>query len=255
MGLGLSAGAVTEESWVDRADESPATGILTLPAGALRTPATMTIGGPAEIYAETESLLRGRLQVGAWMIVLGFLGFVLKELVDPPLVDTPPGLWVRLLGADVAEQLNRFGGRAFLLLFYGAIIVLLRSPRRLSLRQLRVVEAAIVWVMALWLVSDRVYWTRRAIDERDEVATLWAVAFAVMIYFALLSGYGLFAPNAWKRALWMTGLLALTPVAIVVYVGAMATDGAGAAFLMEQVTVGYRLGMGLTLGIGVMIAT
>jgi len=254
MGLGLSDGAVTEESWVDRADESPATGILTLPAGALRTPATMTIGGPAEIYAETESLLRGRLQVGAWMIVLGFLGFVVKELVAPPLVDTPPGL-VRLLGADVAEQLYRFGGRAFLLLFYGAIIVLLRSPRRLSLGQLRVLEAAILWVWALWFISDRVYWMRRAIDERDEVATLWAVAFAVMIYFAVLSGYGFFAPNAWKRALWMTGLLALTPVAIVVYVGAMATDGAAAAFLMEQVTVGYRLAMGLTLGIGVMVAT
>ena len=251
----MADGAPTGESRADGVGESPASGILTLPTGALRTAATLTIGAPAGISTETESLLRGRLQIGAWMILLGVLGFVVKELVDQPQpVDTPPDLWVRLLGADVAEQLDRFGARAFLLLFYGAIIVLLRSPKRLTLGQLRVAEAAITWALPLWFISDRVYWTRQAIAARDEVATLWAVAFAVMIYFAVLSAYGFFAPNAWKRALWMTGLLALTPAAIVAYVGATATDREAASFLMDQVT-GYRLQMGLTLAIGVMIAS
>ena len=131
MGLGLADGAITEESRVDRADESPASALLTLPTGALRTAATMTIGGPAEISTETESLLRGRLQVAAWMILLGVLVFVVRELIAPPeFVDPASSLW------------KRFGARAFLLLFYSAIIVLLRSRRRLSLGQLRVAEAA-----------------------------------------------------------------------------------------------------------------
>ena len=243
MGLGLASAEVTDESRVNRADESPVSAVLTLPTGALRgAPATMTVGSGAGISTETESLLRGRLQVGAWMILLGVLGFVVKELIVPPEpVDVPSGLW------------QRYGPRAFLLLFYASILVLLRSPRRLSLGQLRVAEAAIVWAVALWWVSDRVYYTRQAIGQQDAAATLWAVAFAVMIYFAVLSGYGFFAPNAWKRALWMTGLIALMPMAILVIVGV--TDAEALPFLMRSVTMTHRVDMGLTLAIGVMIAT
>ncbi len=247
MGLGLSDATLSGENraaGADRSGESPASGVLTLPTGAFRTAATITVGAPAKISTETESLLRGRLQVGAWMILLGVLGFVVKELVDPPVfVDAAPSLW------------ERFGARAFLLLFYSTIIALLRSRRRLSLGQLRVVEAAILWAVALWFVGDRVRWTREAIAQRDPVATLWAVAFAVMIYFAFLSAYGFFIPNAWKRALWMTGLLALTPPAVVVYVGATATNSEAVSFLMESVTISQRVDMGLALAIGVMIAT
>ena len=202
----------------------------------------MTVGAPEEISTETESLLRGRLQVGAWMILVGVLGFIAKELfVSPEAIESSPS-W-----------LERFGPRAFLLLFYASIIALLRSERRLSLGQLRTIEAGILWAVALWFVSDRVYYTRLAIEEEDALGTLWAVAFAVMIYFAFLSAYGFFAPNAWRRALWMTGLIALMPVAVLVYVGV--TGRQTVPFLLESVTMTHRVGMGLTLAIGVMIAT
>ncbi len=252
LGLGLADVAVTAESRVDRADESPVSAILTLPTGALRTPVTMTVGAPAEISTETESLFRGRLQVGAWMILLAVTGFLVKELIVPP--DSAPNFRASFgTPAFLRNVWDSFGGRAFLLMFYVAVIVLLRGRRRLSLGQLRVVEAAILWAVALWfMIDDRVRYTREAIEQQDPVETLWAVALAVMIYFALLSAYGFFAPNAWKRALWMTGLIALMPMAVSVLVGATDSE---AAFLMESVTMTHRVGMGLTLAIGVMIAT
>ncbi len=209
----------------------------------LDPPATLAPGEQPEISSETGSLLRGRLQVGAWMIIFGLLLFVLRDLVfhpGQPLVTL--GEWVRV-----------FGVRLLLLAFYAGTIVLLRSARPLTLRQLRRLEVAILWAVALWFAGDRLHYTRQAIGEQNAGDALFAVAFSVMIFFSFLTAYGFFSPNTWKRALGMTSLLAATPVAVIAYIGA--TDAAAAPFLRSAGTVSQVSSMVLMLVIGVMIAT
>ncbi len=175
--------------------------------------------------------------------MVGLVLFVIRDLLYHP--DQPLD--------SAAVWLQMFGVRALLLLFYGATIAVLRSSRRLSLRQLRWLEAAILWAVALWFASDRLHYTGRAIAERDPGGTLFAVAFSVMTYFALLSAYGFFSPNTWKRALGMTSLLALTPLAVVLIIGVRDVDAV--RFLVESGTWTRISSMALMLVIGVMIAT
>ena len=209
----------------------------------LDPPATITAGVDPEISSETESLLRGRLQVGVWMIMVGLALFVIRDLVYHP--EQPR--------ATVADWVDTFGVRALLVAFYAATVALLRSTRPLTLRQLRHLEVVILWAVALWFASDRLYFTRQAIFQQDAGDTLFAVAFSVMTYFALLSAYGFFSPNTWKRALGMTSLLALTPLGVLAVVGV--TDADAVRFLLDSGTGSQISSMALMLAIGVMIAT
>jgi serine/threonine-protein kinase len=206
-------------------------------------PTTITVGAQPGISYETESLLRGRLQVGAWMILFGMLAFVIRDVVS-----ATEDL------ATMEDWWNRFGDRILLILFYVGTVALLRSSWRMSLRQLRGVEVAILWAVALWFASDRLYWTRRAIREENAADAVFAISFAAMTYFALLSAYGFFAPNTWRRALRMTSLIALTPLGVLVII--VVTDDGAMRFLLSTGNAGIEISsMMLILGIGVMIAT
>jgi len=228
----------------DSSVATPASAVLTLPVGAIAgTPEMMTLRPGAEISSETESLLRGRLQVGCWIILLGLLAFVIRDLVSRT-EDLTTG----------AQWFDRFGTRTLLIAFYGATIALLRSSRRLSLPRLRTLEMVILWAVALWFASDRVFWTRAALADRNAADAMFTIAFSFLTYFAFLTAYGFFAPNTWRRALWMTGLIALLPLGVLALV-AMA-DPEGLAFLRAAGSFDIEVSsMVMMLGIGVMIAT
>lgn len=243
--LGLTAAAASGSGASKKADEGlAASAVLTLPLGAIgRGAATLTLGAQPKISSETESLLRGRLQVGSWMILLGLLAFVIRDAISAAEdLATAAGGW------------SRFGARVLLILFYAGAIALLRSSSRLSLRRLRGLEVAMLWAVALWFAGDRLYWIRHAIAEENAADAVFAISFAAMTYFALLSAYGFFAPNTWRRALRMTSLIALTPLGVLVII--VVTDSEAARFLLSTSNAASEISsVLLVLGIGVMIAT
>ena len=239
LGLGLAAeggGAERPEPPDAAVGRSPHSGVLTLPIGRRRWRGRSdfhTRTAP-QIASETESLLRGRLQVGALIILLGMTGWVVRDLSM-----TPPGA--------------SYAIRAGCIAFYVGSIALLRSRRPLTLPQLRALEVAIVWAVVLWFASDRYRHTLNAIEVRDASLTMWTLAFSVMVYFAILTAYGFLAPNTWKRALRITGAIALVPVVVVALVvrDAEATD-----FVVGEALLGWQLSsLAMVLALGVMIAT
>lgn len=246
LGLGLSATA--DETGPSTPSESdavaePAGGevahadVLTLPVGRRwrrRGKEGLAADAAPQIASETESLLRGRMQVGALIIFLGLVGWVIRDLSL-----APPG----------AGSVTRLA----LIAFYGASIALLRSRRSLSLAQLRALELAIVGAVVLWFAFDRYTHTLVAIRNRDAGMTLWTLAFSVMVYFAILTAYAFLVPNSWRRALRVTGCIALVPI-IVIFAIAM-RDEESARFISEALPAWQLSSLAMVLGLGVTIAT
>ncbi len=236
LGLGEASAADHEASPMSRDTGSGAvSAVLTLPGTARggRT-ATFALGSGPRISTETEELLRGRLQVGCWVIFVGLLLFAARDL--------------RWWTEDTF-----FLDRVMLLIFYGVSGVLLRSNVRLTLRQLRLFEVALVWMVSAWFAYDRYYYTGIAIDDGDATAALWAMAFSAMVYFALLSAYGFLAPNTWGRALRMTMCIAATP--FLVLLALVLTHPGADRFLLRAATAAQISSMAILLTIGVMTAT
>ena len=238
LGLGLDeAPAADHKASAPRghAGSNAVSAVLTIPTTARggRT-ATFALGSRPQISTETEELLRGRLQVGCWVIFVGLLLFALRDL-----------RW----GTGDTVLLDR----VVLLMFYGVSGVLLRSNVRLTLRQLRLSEVAIVWLVSAWFAYDRYYYTGIAIDDGVATDALWAMAFSVMVYFTFLSAYGFLAPNTWRRALRMTLFIAATP--FLVLLALVLTHPGADRFLLRAATTAQLTSMALVLVVGVMIAT
>ena len=190
LGLGLGEAPAADHKASPpsrRTSGSAVSAVLTLPSTARggRT-ATFALGSGPQISAETEELLRGRLQVGCWVIFVGLLLFVVRDL------------WG---GTDDAFFLDR----VVLLMFYGASGTLLRSHVRLALRQLRLFEAAIVWLVCAWFAYDRYYYTGVAIDDGDATGVLWAMTFSAMVYFAFWNAANMERFPRFKEALTNAG--------------------------------------------------
>jgi hypothetical protein len=203
---------------------------------------TVAAGLAPQISTETESLLRERSRVGALVIFIGVLLFIVRDMLvlDLGAVGSAEWWWA---------YLPRFG----VLALYAGAIALLSGPHALSLARLRQLEVPLLWVVALWFAFDRYVYTRQAIARGSAVETVWALAFAAITYFAFLSAYGFLVPNNWRRALAMTTPLAMAPLAVPALIAWR--DARARAFLSEAETVPMLTSMALMMAIGVMIAT
>ena len=217
------------------ADDSDSA-FLTLPSDVRSSGrATLVRGAAPQIASETDSLLRSRLQVGALVILFGAALFVVRDIGNTE--GTYPWL-----------------PRLVVLVFYIGAAILLYSRVPLGPRRLRAMEWAIFWVFALWFATDRFHYTHLAVSARDAKETLWAIAFSVMVYFAFLSAYGFFIPNTWRRALKMTGLMAATPMAVLVAL-AWWYPAEDAEFMITAASRFQISSMAFTLLIGVVNST
>ena len=214
-------------------------GLATTVTAGLAT--TVTAGRAPQISTETESLLRDRSRVGALVIFIGVLLFIVRDMLvlDLGAVGSAEWWWA---------YLPRFG----VLAFYAAAIALLSSRRALSLARLRQLEVPLLWIVALWFAFDRYVYTREAIVRDNAAETVWALAFAAITYFAFLSAYGFLVPNTWRRALEMTAPLAVAPLVVPALIAWR--DDRARAFLIDAGTVPMLTSMALMMAIGVMIA-
>jgi len=214
-------------------------GLATTVTAGLAT--TVTAGRAPQISTETESLLRDRSRVGALVIFIGVLLFIVRDMLvlDLGAVGSAEWWWA---------YLPRFG----VLALYAGAIALLSGPHALSLARLRQLEVPLLWIVALWFAFDRYVYTREAIARGSAVETVWALAFAAITYFAFLSAYGFLVPNTWRRALEMTAPLAVAPLVVPALIAWR--DARARAFLIDAGTVPMLTSMALMMAIGVMIA-
>lgn len=185
--------------------------------------------GQVEALVETRDHFRRRLLVGTVFILLGVGVFLARDLLLTP---PPTQVWQRLAVIGVAATA-------------GAGLYWRPSA---SWRQLRLTEIVLFWTTALWFAADRYHYTWSAAIREDAPGVLFAIAFAVLFYFALTVGYGIVVPNTWWRALRVTALTAAMPFAIVglLYLRAPAAFD----FVRRTMSLVQLTSLGLMLAIG-----
>ena len=142
--------------------------------------------------AELLELLRVRL--------VGLASLLLAAMVV--------SLLVTLISPAFRVQWNQIGVIPALL----ACLICLRGRWSLSLVQMRCLEAVIMTTVCVLLTTGDVYEMMRASDERNIPDLVGASTWSFMRWSVLILVYGLFVPNAGKRA-----AMILFPVAIVPY--------------------------------------
>lgn len=173
-----------------------------LPASAVREVSCKNValieGSGPQITSETERLLRDRLRAAAKMLLFGFGLFLIWRLFGDRKIAGRSNL---LFGIHVAiVAIEAFSWRW------------LRRGNTIDLnhRTLRLFEVLIfgppVVMFAIFLYQHLLYWADKGF-----------VPAVTSIWFLLMFTYALFIPNTWKRAAVVLASMAVTPVAIVVY--------------------------------------
>lgn len=161
--------------------------------------------GPAPGVAETEALLRPRLQAVVLIFLLVFSLFFLRNLMGRTWFD-----------ASVSKL--TWASHTFLLGFLSCSLALLIGDRKLSYEQLRRLE---VWTFGLitGFLAILHYRTILRYSYSEEALEVLALAKNLTLYsFMLIVVYGLFIPNTWQRAARVVAMLGLTPVLVAIAV-------------------------------------
>lgn len=175
-------------------------------------PCRMTValipGSAPPSAVEIQDLLRRRLRA-ACLIVLAAFGVMFLLVLCRVALQTeplPPMMWLWLvfgIGAVAA----------------GAVLTaLLRSRRPLSLAQLRTVELTLFATFAapcVWKQMNYLHVARSLVDALGEPGVTILSGYHGLFWFALLTFYGLFIPNTWRRCAVVVGLIAACPFVVV----------------------------------------
>jgi tRNA A-37 threonylcarbamoyl transferase component Bud32 len=172
-----------------------------------RCPVALIAGSGQALTQEMGCLLRRRLLLAALITGTGFTVFFFRHLFWPsdyagtPLNDV-------FLGAAAALHISMAG--------------LLASRVPLSVPRLRLIEVVLFGVTALFFAWLQVSldWHRRILEwaapgHFENVQRL-ANSQNTLRWFALIVIYGTFVPNTWRRCAVIVGVLALTPLALMV---------------------------------------
>jgi serine/threonine-protein kinase len=142
-----------------------------------------------------------------------------------------------------------FGGLSVVLI---ALTVFLWSRRPHPLTQLRACELALVGLFALGCVWKQMSYLDVASTlarQHGDWGTTILGAYHGAFWFALLTIYGLFVPNSWRRCAVVVGLIAACPFAL-----ALAQAGHGDWPLAGRPFLYYLGGLGFWAGFGALLA-
>ncbi|HEV3165007.1 MAG TPA: protein kinase [Isosphaeraceae bacterium] len=157
--------------------------------------------GPVKLSAETEALLRSRLRVVTGLLAVSFLIFFAR--------------WFLLPERDVPLMVFHATCVGVLAL---AFAVLLRRP--LPLRHLRAIEVTVFGLSALFFAVFQYRMVLLRARQGNGVLVVATIKSAVIYMFALMSVYGTFIPNRWRRAAAVLAPMALTPSAVMALLAA-----------------------------------
>jgi serine/threonine-protein kinase len=153
---------------------------------------------------ELEDLLRRRLRIAVLLVLVPFVYYFVKNLIDPA-----PAFY----GAGTLQAAHVW----FIVLTLAAT-ALLWSRIRLSVRELRIVEFGLFGMTAGFfaLLQFYIFCLERVCNigaAPPEVVRL-AIGSSAIRWFFLIVIYGVFIPNTWKRCALAAGLTALLPIGL-----------------------------------------
>lgn len=158
-------------------------------------------GRSTQLSAETQALLRRRLQAAAGLLLLLFGLFLLRRLFGVfPILDAQGG---RVIVYQVA-----------MLVLQAVAVFLLASPVSLSLRALRTIEAVMFGMVVAYLAGVQFESMLYCLGHPDAGLVIVATKNTVVFTVIALIIYGMFIPNTWHRALAATLLMAAAPVLV-----------------------------------------
>ena len=176
-------------------------------------PVSLVIGsGSHQRTLEVEALYRSRGRVGVPIIVLGFGGFLLDNL---------------LFSGPYADPTHRPILLAHIAVMATAsfMIPILWSRKAISLRGLRAMELVLLLLATIFFAlfqlgefQDLETILRVAPAHRFDVLDLTGDA-CVLRWFALLVFYGFFVPNTWGRCACVLSMVGLAPLAVTLGLG------------------------------------
>jgi eukaryotic-like serine/threonine-protein kinase len=185
--------------------------------------------GPG-LSGETRLLLRTRLRAAAIVLCLGSLAFLIRTWFDRGMAFSDPSL-------ERGEQLlNWFH------LIHVVVLALVSYKLcwrcNLSLRALRVAETIIFGLTALFFACVQHFATRVSLSF-DQVSFN-----PVGIWYCLMFTYAIYIPNTWRRAAVIMGLMAIAPLAVMVFDAGLYGSFASAAHLDQLSAVALFMAAG-----------
>lgn len=160
-------------------------------------------GSQPRLSRETQSLLRSRLRSVTTVLLLAFSLFFLRYPILPT--------------NDRVVILSHL----LILLLFGGSFTLLSGRRDLSLRWLRTIELATVGVTIAFFATVQYRLVLARARQEDPTLTLAVVKSSVIYTIAMMSTYGIFIPNTWRRAATIIIPMALTPLAVALFLKLM----------------------------------
>ena len=182
----------------------------------------LAVGSGPGFTDEMSSLLRTRLRLAILIMLVGFALHFLRNLLVLGLAFDHRPLWLFFSGCEITVMVIASG--------------LLWSRRPLSMSNLRSLELTIFGSIAAffaWLQVDTYHdgALLRAVVPGHEATVFRLVGLsAALRWFLLITLYGTFIPNTWRRCAAVVGSLALLPITLMV-----------AGSLLDRTTAAYVL--------------
>jgi hypothetical protein len=142
---------------------------------------------------EIAELLQRRLRVGAQLIVMAIGLFFVRDYL---LGQRPQNLWMRVGMLVVVVALFAY-----------------LHPRQLSMRQARIAEMFGFGILIAWFSHNEYVHLLGWARQGEQSAVLFTLTSEVLAFYVVMSGYAMFIPNTWRRALLICGSMALVPFA------------------------------------------
>ena len=152
-------------------------------------------GSRPRLAVETQALLRSRLRAAATLLAFSFGLFFIRAFF--------------LADGDKDRIVVTFLGLVLFVLV--ACRALLSSGWPLTLRRLRVIELVIFGLVAVFFVTLQYRYMLLRASQDNPTLALATVKSCVLFMFALMSTYGIFIPNTWRRAALVVAPMALGP--------------------------------------------
>jgi serine/threonine-protein kinase len=156
----------------------------------------LVAGSGVHLADETQSLLRVRIRAVALAMSCAFGAFFVRNLG---------------LGGHYMDPLL-VAFHAVVVTAFLACFAALSGRRPISLRRLRAMELALFGMTIAFFVTTHYRLVQLRVAEGDRVMLMATVKNAVLFIFAMIVLYGMFIPNAWRRAAAVVGAMIATTV-------------------------------------------
>lgn len=151
----------------------------------------LVFGSTPGLGSETRRQLRIRLRAAAILLLLGFVLFLLRDIVLH--ISGPAGRTI-----DIGVMLTM-----------AVMVFVLSQFEQLSIRTLRAIELIVFFVPAIYFSYSCLNGIQIAAEQSSALYAISVVKNTVIGFFALIMIYGMFIPSTGKRALFITATLAI----------------------------------------------